>query len=312
MVIIGIDPHPNSHTAAALDLNSKVLSHITISNDSKGIKELLSWLKSYDISRCGIEGANNPYARDLSSSLIAKGYDVVDVKPALTSQYRSKRGSYKTDEIDAENIARALRANPELVSFNVSKQNAELKELSRARETLVDYRKALKLSMQTMQSKVVIKSQTRLIKSIDKEIKALEKKMQVIVDELMPELQGLLGIALIRAAEILAETADIRRFKTKHSYAMFAGCAPIERSSGKHKRRQLNKGGNRRLNKTIHMIIQTRLCFDEATKAYIDKKLKQGKTMRAAIRCLKTYIARQLYTFMLANTLEHPERWVGG
>lgn len=312
MVIIGIDPHPDSHTAAALDSNAKVLSHLTINNDKQGLKELKAWLKGFNVHRCGIEGANNPFARKLSAFMFSEGYDVVDVRPNLTSQYRSKKGSHKTDEVDAENVARALAANPELVSYSSFRVIEDLKELTRSRETLVSYRKSLDLSLRTMQNKVVSKALLKTIESLKKQIKAIEKEMQSIVNKLMPELTSLLGIALIRAATILAETSDIRRFKNKHAYAMFAGCAPIERSSGKHKRRQVNKGGNRKLNTTIHMIIQTRLCFDEETRSYINKKLEQGKTMRAAIRCLKTYIARQLYIFMLKNTLEHPERWAGG
>ncbi|MGL4608482.1 MAG: hypothetical protein ACRCYY_02185 [Trueperaceae bacterium] len=74
---------------------------------------------------------------------------------------------------------------------------------------------------------------------------------------------------------------------------------------------QLNTGGNRRLHKLFHRIMLVRLRFDEDSKIYRDKKLKEGKTKRAALRCLKTHVARFIFRFMLANIHKHPERWLG-
>ena len=133
--------------------------------------------------------------------------------------------------------------------------------------------------------------------------------MKKVVDELMPELLTVQGVGTVHAATLLAEAADVRRFRSQHAFAMFAGCAPVESSSGGQKRRQLNIGGNRRLNRTFHMMTQVRLRCDDATKAYIDKKQGEGKTLRAALRCLKTHLAREVFRFMLANVKQHPQRW---
>ena len=78
--------------------------------------------------------------------------------------------------------------------------------------------------------------------------------MLKLVKDLMPELLELKGIGVVLAATLLAEAGDVRRFRSQHSFAMFAGCAPVERSSGSCQRRQLNIGGNRRLNRTFHML----------------------------------------------------------
>jgi len=310
MTIIGIDPHPGSHTAAALDKNGKILGHKTVNNDFEGLTSLLKWLKEFKVEQCGIEGANNPFSRDLSSRLLNEGYYIVNVHPSLTSQYRSKRGLNKTDEVDAENIARAVIANPDLNEFKPQEAIEELKQLTRIRAKLAEERTALRLSIKTIKAPQAHQALEAVITTLTTEIKALEAAMKDLVNKLMPELVTLQGIAVIQASTLLSEIGDIRCFRSQHSFAMFAGCAPIERSSGGSKRRQVNRGGNRRLNSVFHMMIQVRLRWDDNTKTYVEKKIKEGKTKRSAFRCLKTHIARQVYRFMLDATIQHPERWV--
>lgn len=309
MVIIGIDPHPESHTAVALDGTGKRLGHVTVSNCSEGLAVLEKWLTSYTVEVCAVEGANNPFARELSQQLLEQDYRVVDVSPSLTSQYRSKRGRKKSDVIDAENVARAACANPGLGHFRPQAEIEELKNLSRTREALAGQLASHRLSLKAAGSEIARQAFEAVIAVLLEQVKALEAAMKTLVDKLMPELLGVKGVGIVHAATLLAEAGDIRRFRSQHAFTMFAGCAPIERSSGGQQRRQLNVGGNRRLNRTFHMIGQVRLRCDEATRAYIAKKRQEGKTLRAALRCLKTHLARQLFRFMLYLTHQHPHRW---
>lgn len=309
MVIIGIDPHPQSHTAVVLDKNGAVLNHLTIANDKAGLKKLRNWLKSYEVEACAIEGANNPFARNLSEMLMA-AYRVVNISPNLTSQYRSRRTRKKNDEVDAENVARAYLANSNLSAFSLDSRIEQLKALTRTREALVKQQTALTLSLQKAEDKFVIKSLEAVLKTLKKEIKQLEMQMKKLVKDLMPELLDLQGIALINAASLLAEVGDVRTFKSQHSFAMAAGCAPVERSSGGQVRHQLNTRGNRRLNRVFHLMVQVRLRIDPKTKAFLERKQREGKTRRAALRALKTYVAREVFKFMLHNTRQHPDRWI--
>ncbi|MGL4610114.1 MAG: transposase [Trueperaceae bacterium] len=119
-----------------------------------------------------------------------------------------------------------------------------------------------------------------------------------------------LGRGVVHAATLLAETGDPSCFRSQHSFAMFAGCAPIERSRGGQKRRQLNTGGNRTLNRTFDLIMTVRLRYDQNSKDYLSKKQQAGKTKRAALRCLKTFVARDVFRFILSNAQQHPERWL--
>ncbi len=311
MVIIGVDPHPQSHTAAALDKQGKVLGHCTVTNTAEGLATLEHWIKRYDVQRCAIEGANNPFARRLSQALLGQDHKVVDISPSLTSQYRSKRGRKKSDEVDAENVARAALANPELTTFAPRQAVEDLKHLTRTREALAKQLTAHKLSLASLELEVARQAVEAVIAVLKEQLKTLEQAMKALVDELMPELLEVFGVGVVHAATLLAEAGDIRRFRSQHAFAMYSGCAPVERSSGGQKRRQLNIGGNRRLNRTFHMIAQVRLRHSEPTRAYLDKKQQQGKTRRAALRSLKTYLARELFRFMLQVTQQHPQRWKG-
>lgn len=310
MVIIGIDPDPGSHTAVAMATSGKLLSRLRVENHAAGLELLSDWLRGYSVEVCAVEGANNPFARALSRYLLEQGYRLIDVSPSLTSQYRSKRGRTKSDVVDAENIARAVLANAELGDFKPQAQVEELKHLSRTREALVKQLTAHRLSLQSSDSKTARQALEAVIAVLVEQVKALEIALKRLVNELMPELLGVTGIGVVHAATLLAEAGDVRRFRLQHAFAMFAGCAPVERSSGGQQRRQLNIGGNRRLNRTFHMIAQVRLRCDETTRNYLHKKQQQGKTTRAALRCLKTYLARQLFRLMLENVNAHPQRWL--
>lgn len=223
---------------------------------------------------------------------------------------RSKRGRKKSDEVDAENIARVALANPELVSFSAHQAVEKLKTLTRTRALLVQHLTAQRLSLRSLTLKTARQALENVIAVVEQQLYELEQEMKHLVEQLMPELLAEFGIGVVHAATLLAETGDPRTFRSQHSFAMFAGCAPVERSSGGQKRRQLNSGGNRTLNKTFHLITTVRLGYDQNSKEYFLKKQQAGKTKRSALRCLKTVVARQVFRFMLANAQKHPERWV--
>ena len=199
MVIIGIDPHPGSHTAAALDEQGRVLDHCTVANSSEGWANLTDWLGCYEVERCAVEGANTPFARELSQGLLEQGYTVVDVSPSLTSQYRSKRGRKKSDEVDAENVARVVLANPELSRFEPRAEVEELKTLTRTRDALVKQLTAHKLSLRSTELESARAALETVVAVLREQIQRLEGAMKRLVEELMPELLEVKGVGVVRA-----------------------------------------------------------------------------------------------------------------
>jgi transposase len=107
MVIIGVDPHPGSHTAAALDPNGMLLDNLSVSNDQAGLANLKRWALGFRARCWAIEGAGNPFAAPLVAALLDQGEQVINIHPGLTSQYRARRSKKKNDLIDAVNVARA-------------------------------------------------------------------------------------------------------------------------------------------------------------------------------------------------------------
>ncbi|MBM0256510.1 transposase, partial [Micromonospora sp. 4G55] len=86
------------------------------------------------------------------------------------------------------------------------------------------------------------------------------------------------------------------------------GASPIEMSSGKTQRRRLNRGGDRQANSALYIIVIARLRWDVRTRAYIDRRVSEGKTRREAIRCLKRYVARELYELIVQTTSHTSQR----
>jgi transposase len=109
------------------------------------------------------------------------------------------------------------------------------------------------------------------------------------------------------AGVLLAEVGDIQRFRSQDHFASYCGVAPVPWESGASKQVRVNRGGNRRLNWALHLIARTRLRLDAASQALVARKKQEGKTHREAIRILKTYLARQIYSMMLKLLSPEPE-----
>jgi transposase len=300
MIIIGLDPHPDSHTACALDTNGAVLSDLRVDNTPQGFDELRQWASSFGNRRWAIEGAGNSFIAAWVAELLAAGEQLVNIHPNLTSQYRSRRSKKKNDAIDAANAARALLANPTLPPYQADARQSTLQELSRSRDRLAKELKANRMALKQLPLDSLVREPLQqVVEALEASIAALEREMSKQVDELAPELLDVKGIGVVSASIILAEAGDPQRFANQDHFASYCGAAPVMRGSGQSMRAQVNPEGNRRLNRILYLMVQTRLRTDGGrSQEYMARKLKQGKTRREALRALKTYVARELYQFL--------------
>ncbi len=300
MIIIGVDPHPNSHTACALDANGAVVADLSVENTPQGLDELRRWASSFEDKCWAIEGAGNHFIASWVAELLADGERLVNIHPNLTSQYRSRRSKKKNDVIDAANAARALLANPTLPPYQADAR--QLRELSRNRDRLAKELKANRMALKQLPSDSVVREPLQqVVEALEASIAALERAMAQQVDQLAPELLDVKGIGVVSASIILAEAGNPQRFANQDHFASYCGAAPVMRGSGQSMRAQVNPEGNRRLNRVLYLMVQTRLRSDGGrSQAYVNKKLKQGKTRREALRALKTYVARELYQLLKA------------
>jgi transposase len=303
MVTIGLDPHPDSHTVAALEDNGTTLAFLTVTNDAEGLMLLHRFALPFPERRWAVEGAANRYILSFVSELLEQGEAVHHIPPNLTSQYRSRVSQKKNDVVDAQNAARALQANPELPTFQPGEHQRELQDLNRTQRRLSEQLKANRMALQALGMGSSARSAlTRVIQVLEEQLADLSKQMKTLVKSLAPTLLELLGVGPVVASVILGEVGSSRRFTNEGQFASYCGAAPVERGSGKNSRMQLNHGGNRRLNWALHIVALTRSRCDERTKALLAKLKARGKTQRASLRILKTYIARELFRHLRQTT----------
>jgi transposase len=310
MITLSLDPHPGSHTVVAMDPNGASLGSITVPNTPEGLFQLHQFAVRFAIRRGAIEGAGNHFIAAFVSQLLEQSETVYSIPPSLTSQYRSRRGRKKNDMVDAENVGRALLANPQWTPLHSREQQRELQELTRAQRRLSEQLKANRSALQELMAESPVRQIIhKVIAILLKQLSALEKQIEAAINAVMPSLLKLPGVGPIVAGVLLAETGDPRRFASPHHFASYCGAAPVERGSGQNRRMQINPGGNRRLNWALHIVAMVRLRIDGGrSKRLFDKAQLRGKTKRSALRLLKTYIARELFRVLQRTTVGPPGR----
>jgi transposase len=294
-VVIGVDPHPGSHMACAMDATGRVLGEREVSNDPEGLERLHAWGKGYGKCRWAVEGPASAYARGMVAKLRDAGEEVVGIAPAMTAQYRGKRWRGKSDKIDAANAARALLANPGLPQYEPPPYQERLKELTRSYQRVSQQLRATRMAARTLQTGEAQVALAQVIVALEQAAHDLKETIRATVVPLAAPLLARQGVGPIVAGVVLAEAGRVGRFSSRDHFAAFAGCAPIPWASGAGHAVRVNPGGNRRLNWAAHIVVLGRLRLDPQTRAYRDRKLSQGKTQREVIRSLKTYVCRELY-----------------
>ena len=125
-----------------------------------------------------------------------------------------------------------------------------------------------------------------------------------LVADTAPELVARVGIGVESASALLVAAGDNpERLRNEATFAHLCGASPIDASSGKHQRHRLNRGGDRQANSALWKIVITRMVYDPRTRDYIERRIKQGLTKKEAIRCLKRYIAREVYNHLPRHQL---------
>lgn len=126
--------------------------------------------------------------------------------------------------------------------------------------------------------------------------RVLEHRLSELIRRHYPQLVDAVGIGPHSAAVLLTTMGDNSdRLRGEASFAALCGASPVEYSSGNRQHRRLNRGGNRQANAALHRIVLARLRWDMRTQVYYERRVAEGKTRREVIRCLKRYVAREVY-----------------
>ena len=180
---------------------------------------------------------------------------------------------------------------------------SELRPLTRARllQRLAATRPHGRADAELRGSSLALRSIARRVLALTAEERELAREIERLTRRMAPHLLDQPGVGPHAAAQLVLSWSHQGRISSEAAFARLAGAAPIPASSGQTIRYRLDRTGDRKLNRALHMILVTRKRTDPATIAYIERRLHEGKTRREANRCLKRYLARNLY-----RLLEHP------
>jgi transposase len=334
-VILGIDTHLEVHVAVALDGLGRRLGELNVATTVKGYQNLLRWANGFGPVCCaGVEGTGS-YGAGLARYLKAAGVSVMEVE---RPKRRHLRRNGKSDPIDAEAAARAVLADDtagesksadgqvEMIRILRSVRQSAVKARTQAAnqlqallvtapedlrhrlrelstKNLLDTCARLRLGVgpNDVQSatKFALRSVARRYQQLSEEIAQLDERLDRLVADAAPELTARPGIGTDHAATLLTVAGDNpQRLKSEASFASLCGVSPIEASSGKVVRHRLNRGGDRDANRCLHLICVVRMRHDERTREYVARRTAEGKSKREIMRCLKRYIAREIYRLL--------------
>jgi transposase len=145
---------------------------------------------------------------------------------------------------------------------------------------------------------LALRALARRVTALTAEERELAREIETLTRKLAPQLLEQPGVGPLAAAQILISWSHRGRITSEAAFARIAGCAPIPASSGQTIRYRLDRSGDRRLNRALHMVLVTRRRTHPPTIAYINRRIQEGKSRREATRCLKRYLARNLYRLL--------------
>jgi transposase len=339
MVTIGVDPHKQTHSAAAVSQVGQERGRRTVPAIRSGFEALVRWARKLDQERTWVIEDCRHVSGPLERFLLDRGETVLRLPPHLMAgARRSAREPGKSDPIDALAIARAaLREGADtLPTAQLAGVELEIRLLTVHRERLVASRTRLinelrwhlhdlwpdweirergliHPGLQQQVSRRLKRTEPTVRVRIARDLIARVRELTATINELQRELSGLVhtvapqllaerGLGVLIAAKLIGEIGDITRFRTDAQLARLAGCAPIPVSSGRTDRYRLDRGGNRHLNHAIHLLAVSKLLHDPATALYIAKQRQSGKTHRDAIRCLKRHLVRRIWRLLTDPT----------
>jgi transposase len=335
-VIGGVDTHKDLHVAAVVDEHNRVLGSQCFPTTRHGYKQMLAWMRSFgQLRRVGVE-ATGTYGAGLLRYLQNAGVEVLEVTTPDSGDRRKRGKNDDLDAQNAAHAAfagkrtvtpktrdgmieslrvlkacrktavAARRVALQMIHNTVVCAPDELRDTLRKltrmelirtlaawRPDMTDYRNVASAY------RIALKSLARRYLELHDEIADLDAMIAAIVDELAPALVTRNSIGHASAAQLLLTAGDnSQRLHSEASFAALCGVSPIPASSGKTTRHRLNRGGDRAANSALHIIAIGRLRTDPRSKSYIAKRIAEGHSKLEAIRCLKRYIAREIFSLI--------------
>jgi len=336
-IIVGVDTHKYVHVAVAIDVMGTRIATCSASANRAGYAELLGWARTLGaIEAFGIEGTGS-YGVGLASFVRRHAVRVVEVNHC---DRRKRRNLGKSDTIDAETAARSVLAGIATAVPKSADGAAEMvRQIKVARDTAVKARSAaiitlksliinapgeLREALESLTDRKLIdrcanfeaevmnspadstKHALRALATrwllLSKEIDAHDEALDAVTSKAAPALREAFGIGPDSAAEMMIVAGDNpTRVRSEAAFAKLCGACPIPASSGVTNRHRLFRGGHRQANAALYRIVTVRMRWHQPTIDYVARWRAQGLTNKDIIRCLKRFVAREIYGALMKD-----------
>ena len=335
VVVGGVDTHGQTHHAAVIDEVGRELDDREFPASPAGYRALAGWLGDHgDLDRVGVEGTGT-YGTALARHLRGGGVLVVEVD---RPDRKSRRAHGKSDPLDAYAAARAALSGAATVvpklrdgrveairALRVARSSAvkarsqatnQIKALivtgpAELREQLRHLRTPMLIAICTRlrpghqlgdpehATKTALRRLARRHQQLSEEITDADRDLDQLVREVAPSLVALPGVGPEVAGQLLTSAGDNpERIGSEAAFAHLCGVAPVPASSGRVHRHRLNRGGDRGANNALYVVVLNRLRYDPRSRAYAERRTHEGLSKPEIIRCLKRYVAREIYNVL--------------
>lgn len=330
-VTVGVDTHKDTHVARAKDQLGRRLGERAIPTTPAGYRDLLAWAKALgQVEAFGLEGTGS-YGAALARYLRAEGHVVFEV---IRPNRQARRRNGKSDPADADAAASAVLSGDAAGAPKTGDAGVEMvRALRVARSTAIKARtqagnamkalvvtapEALRETLRGLSGTQLVRTCARLRpgdlldptaatkaalrslavrhEALEAEVKDLDAQIKPLIAKTAPKLVAIFGVGPDSAGALLVAAGDNpERLRSEAAFSMLCGSSPVEASSGKVTRHRLNRGGDRQANAALYRIVLVRLRWDQATKDYMERRTTEGKSKKEVVRCLKRYVAREIY-----------------
>jgi transposase len=336
-VVVGVDTHADVHVAAAMDPLGRMLGRLEVGTSTRGYAQLLTWAHTFSpTTTFGVEGTG-AYGAGLARFLVDAGCEVIEIN---RPDRRARRGHGKSDPIDAEAAARSVLAGGTLcIAKRDHDRVGMIRTLRVARRSAIKMRTQVANQIHALvvtapdslrhqlrdlpldklvavtavarpgtvttpisASKLALRSLAIRHQGLTAELVVLDRELGRLTLEAAPALCDLTGVGPDVAGALLVAAGDNpERLRSDAAFASLCGVSPVPASSGKTNRHRLNRGGDRIANNALWRIVMVRLTCDQRTKTYVARRTTEGMAKRDIVRCLKRYVAREVFHALLAT-----------
>lgn len=332
----GVDTHKDLHVAAVVDDHDHLLASESFATTRQGYRLMLEWMRSFgEIRRVGIEATGTygagvlRYFQKAGVSVMevtgpdkhdrrARGKsDTLDAEAAAHAAFAGKRTvtpktrdgmtealrvlkAVRKTAVQARRIALQMIGNTIVSAPDAMRDSVRHMTRMKQIRTLAAWRPDM-TGFRDMETayRISLKSLARRYLELHDEIADLDVMIKAIVDGLAPKLVEQESIGYQSAAQLLITAGDNpERLKSEAAFAALCGVSPVPASSGKTSRHRLNRGGDRAANSALHIIAICRLRCDGRTRKYVERRIAGGLSKMEAIRCVKRYIAREVFALI--------------